>query len=233
MAHAGRSLIKASGVRPGTVLPGISFYLPMGRISLGVRGCRLRAAPGPHARAEPGVMRSRAGRRTLKRAAKKDMERKLRMAGAELKNGGALALAGKIVCSFVSQNKLGRDEIPALLEEVYVMVTSLADGDVSRAGPRAPAVPVEKSVTPDYIVCLEDGKKLKMLKRYLRTRFDLSPEEYRRRWGLPADYPMTAPNYAKSRSQLAKDIGLGTAAMTTKRRKPARRKTPARRRASA
>lgn len=73
-----------------------------------------------------------------------------------------------------------------------------------------PVVPVKKSVTPEYIVCLEDGKKLKMLKRHLKTAYDMSPEEYRERWGLPADYPMVAPNYAKQRSRLAKDIGLGT-----------------------
>jgi predicted transcriptional regulator len=86
-----------------------------------------------------------------------------------------------------------------------------------------PAVPVKKSITPDHIICLEDGKPLKMLKRYLRTQYDLSPEDYRRKWGLPPDYPMVAPNYSKRRSQFAKDIGLGTSRIATGR-KPAKRR---------
>lgn len=94
---------------------------------------------------------------------------------------------------------------------------------------KEPAVPVNKSITPEHIICLEDGKKLKMLKRYLRTQFALSPEEYRRRWGLPADYPMVAPNYAKKRSAFAKKIGLGKAAGA---RRPSTKKTTTRRKAT-
>ena len=100
-------------------------------------------------------------------------------------------------------------EIPAVIEQVFKTLANVdADVNVSMDRPQ-PAVPIKKSITPDYIVCLEDGKKLKMLKRYLRSRYDMSPEDYRRRWGLPADYPMVAPAYAAKRSNFAKQIGLG------------------------
>ena len=136
----------------------------------------------------------------------------------------AIHLASDIVAAYVGNNSVKADELPTLLHDVYAAVTGLAEEGAAFVANREPAVPINKSVTPDFIICLEDGKKLKMLKRYLRTHYNLSPEEYRRKWGLPADYPMTAPNYAKSRSQLAKDIGLGTAA-TSKKRKTAKRKT--------
>jgi predicted transcriptional regulator len=119
-----------------------------------------------------------------------------------------LKLTAEIVAAHVSNNTLPSAELPQLIAQVHA---SLSDtGKVSSTEERpAPAVPVKKSVMPDYIVCLEDGKKLKMLKRHLKTSYDLTPEQYRERWGLPADYPMVAPNYAKRRSALAKEIGLG------------------------
>jgi predicted transcriptional regulator len=123
-----------------------------------------------------------------------------------------LALTTEIVSSHVSNNTVSQQDISGLIEQVFRTLSGLGHGvSAAASGDRPqPAVPIKKSVTPDYIVCLEDGKKLKMLKRHLKTAYDMSPEEYRERWGLPNDYPMVAPNYAKQRSRLAKDIGLGT-----------------------
>ncbi len=122
-----------------------------------------------------------------------------------------LALTTEIVSSHVSNNTVSQHDMAGLIEQVFRTLSGLGTGSVAVSGDRPqPAVPVKKSVTPDYIVCLEDGKKLKMLKRHLKTAYDMTPEEYRERWGLPNDYPMVAPNYAKQRSRLAKDIGLGT-----------------------
>lgn len=120
-----------------------------------------------------------------------------------------LHLATDIVSAFVTNNTVSAERLPSLLQEVHDAVKALAAGGTASAGAQEPAVSVKKSVTPDYVICLEDGKKLKMLKRYLRTQYNLSPEEYRRKWNLPADYPMVAPNYAKRRSEFAKQIGLG------------------------
>ena len=121
-----------------------------------------------------------------------------------------LALTTEIVSSYVSNNVMQAGEIPAVIEQVFKTLANV-NADVHAGVDRPqPAVPIKKSVTPDFIVCLEDGKKLKMLKRHLKTAYGMSPEEYRERWGLPADYPMVAPNYAEKRSRLAKDIGLGT-----------------------
>lgn len=121
-----------------------------------------------------------------------------------------LAMTTEIVSSYLSNNTLPTHEIPAVIEQVFKSLANVsADSTVSGDRPQ-PAVPIKKSVGQDYIICLEDGKKLKMLKRHLQTAYGMSPEEYRERWGLPADYPMVAPNYAKQRSKLAKDIGLGT-----------------------
>lgn len=131
--------------------------------------------------------------------------------GKGMEASDTLHLATEIVAAYVSNHSVTADKLPALLQEVHDAVRALARGGTASAGNQEPAVPVKKSVTPDYIICLEDGKRLKMLKRYLRTQYDLSPEDYRRKWGLPADYPMVAPNYSKRRSQFAKDIGLGTA----------------------
>lgn len=125
--------------------------------------------------------------------------------------GETLQLATEIVAAFVSNNEVSAEKLPALLQEVHDAVRALASGGTASAGNQQPAVPISKSVTNDYVICLEDGKKLKMLKRYLRTQYGLSPEDYRRKWGLPSDYPMVAPNYAKRRSEFAKEIGLGRA----------------------
>ncbi len=124
--------------------------------------------------------------------------------------GDAMRMTTDIVASFVSNNKLSADELGDLIRTVHKTLASLsgADAHVSAERPK-PAVPINKSIQHDHIVCLEDGKKLKMLKRYLRSTYNLSPDDYRRRWGLPADYPMVAPAYAARRSEFAKSIGLG------------------------
>ena len=121
-----------------------------------------------------------------------------------------LAQTVEIVASYVSHNTVNLNDLPRLIEETHTALRAqngFEGGDPER--PR-PAVPIKKSVTPDFLVCLEDGKKLKMLKRHLKTAYNMTPEEYRARWDLPSDYPMVAPNYAKRRSELAKEIGLGT-----------------------
>ncbi len=115
-----------------------------------------------------------------------------------------------IVAAHVSHNSVAPSDLPALIEQVYGALTGLGKPSTPAPTRPEPAVPIRKSVTPDYIVCLEDGKKLKMLKRHLQAAYNMTPDEYRERWGLPADYPMVAPNYAKQRSTLAKSIGLGT-----------------------
>ena len=121
-----------------------------------------------------------------------------------------LALTSNIVSAYVSHNTLPAADIPAVIEQVFRTLSTVT-GEVSVMTDRPqPAVPIKRSITPDYLICLEDGKKLKMLKRHLKTAYNMTPEEYRERWGLPADYPMVAPNYAEKRSKLAKDIGLGT-----------------------
>jgi predicted transcriptional regulator len=122
----------------------------------------------------------------------------------------ALRITTDIVSSFVGHNKVPPEQLPDLIRTVYRAVSGLGGREELRAGERPkPAVPVNKSIHTDYIICLEDGKKLKMLKRYLRSTYNLSPDDYRKRWGLPADYPMVAPAYAAERSQFAKRIGLG------------------------
>jgi predicted transcriptional regulator len=119
-----------------------------------------------------------------------------------------LTLAAQIVSSHVSHNAVATEDLPALIHSVY---TTLARAGTPVVEPEKlqPAVPVKKSVFPDHIICLEDGKKLKMLKRHLQTSYGLTPDQYREKWGLPRDYPMVAPNYAEKRSALAKSIGLG------------------------
>ncbi len=121
-----------------------------------------------------------------------------------------LELTSQIVSAQVANNTVQAAELPGLIKEVYQTLSKVGDVSDISDDRIAPAVPIRKSVTPDYLVCLEDGKKLKMLKRHLKTSFNLTPEEYRSRWGLPSDYPMVAPNYAKQRSALAREIGLGT-----------------------
>ncbi len=120
--------------------------------------------------------------------------------------GVSLELVSKIVIAYLSNSTLPTSELPGLIRSVHNALSHIGERPVQS---REPAVPIRKSVQPDYIVCLEDGKKLKMLKRHLRTAFKLSPQEYRKKWGLPEDYPMVAPKYAKQRSELAKKIGLG------------------------
>ncbi|HEX2114093.1 MAG TPA: MucR family transcriptional regulator [Alphaproteobacteria bacterium] len=126
-----------------------------------------------------------------------------------------LSLTAEIVAAHVSNNTVPLSELPALIQQVFQTLSAIGTGDEQPPRPE-PAVPIKKSVMPDYIVCLEDGKKLKMLKRHLKTAYNMTPEKYRERWGLPSDYPMVAPNYAKQRSQLARELGLGT---KTKRRR--------------
>lgn len=120
-----------------------------------------------------------------------------------------ITLTSDIVAAHVSNNDVAVADLPGLITNVYAALANLGETPVVEEARPQPAVAVRSSVKPDYIVCLEDGKKLKMLKRYLRTNYNMSPEEYRARWGLPADYPMVAPNYAERRRDLAKKIGLG------------------------
>ena len=120
-----------------------------------------------------------------------------------------LELTTEIVAAHACNNTITSGELPQLIQDVYKTLAVVGTTPLVPERPR-PAVAIKKSVFPDYIVCLEDGKKLKMLKRHLKTAYNLTPEEYRKRWGLPIDYPMVAPNYAKHRSNLAKKIGLGT-----------------------
>ena len=124
-----------------------------------------------------------------------------------------IKLAADIVSAYVCNNSIPAHDVANLLVEVHASLTRLTEGTpapvVGTIDPLRPAVPTKKSITSDYIVCLEDGKKFKSLKRHLRAQYNLSPEAYREKWGLPADYPMVAPNYAKARSQLAKKMGLG------------------------
>ncbi|HXP30840.1 MAG TPA: MucR family transcriptional regulator [Stellaceae bacterium] len=121
-----------------------------------------------------------------------------------------LALTTEIVAAHVSNNSVAVGDLPALINQVYQSLVSIGQGTVAPAERPQPAVSIKRSVHPDYIICLEDGKKLKMLKRHLKTAYNMTPDEYRERWGLPSDYPMVAPNYARQRSKLAKEIGLGT-----------------------
>ena len=120
-------------------------------------------------------------------------------------------LTAKIVSAYVSNNSVGAGDLPHLISETHAALSRATGNSVPlEREEQKPKVPVKKSVMPDHIVCLEDGKKFKSLKRHLRTHYNLSPEEYREKWGLPHDYPMVAPNYARARSDLAKKMGLGT-----------------------
>ncbi|HEX6440922.1 MAG TPA: MucR family transcriptional regulator [Stellaceae bacterium] len=123
-----------------------------------------------------------------------------------------LTLTTEIVAAHVSNNTVAVNDLPQLINQIYNSLANIGTAPASPAARPQPAVTIKKSVQPDYIVCLEDGKKLKMLKRHLKTAYNMTPESYRERWGLPSDYPMVAPNYARQRSRLAKEIGLGTRA---------------------
>ncbi|PWE17983.1 transcriptional regulator [Marinicauda salina] len=124
-------------------------------------------------------------------------------------NEELLRMTTDIVASFLTHNSVPSENVPDLIKSVHGTMKEISGGEAKPESKPKPAVPVSKSVTDDYIVCLEDGKKLKMLKRYLRSQYGMSPEEYRRKWGLPADYPMVAPSYSRRRSDFAKEIGLG------------------------
>jgi predicted transcriptional regulator len=137
---------------------------------------------------------------------------------SELQNTpNTIELAAEIVAAFVSNNSVPMAELPALIGSIHAALTSVATGLAQQPAeePKAPAVSIKKSVQPDYIVCLDDGKRFKSLKRHLRTTYNLTPDEYRAKWGLARDYPMVAPTYAAARSELAKQMGLGA-----RRRKP-------------
>ncbi len=125
---------------------------------------------------------------------------------------GLAELTARIVSAFVSKNTLSTSELPQLISDTHAALSRVTTGGAPppERDELKPKVPVKRSVMPDHIVCLEDGKKFKSLKRHLRTHYNLSPEDYRDKWGLPPDYPMVAPNYARARSDLAKKMGLGT-----------------------
>ena len=138
----------------------------------------------------------------------------------EAVRGDILGLTTRIVSAQLSNNKVATKELLELINSVH---QALTDTGKSLTSPPEPAVPIKKSVTPGYLICLDDGRKLKMLKRHLRKAYDMSPEEYRAKWGLPSNYPMVAPNYAQQRSELAKAFGLGTRGRgKTKSRRKAR-----------
>ena len=127
----------------------------------------------------------------------------------QAESSDVLGLTAQIVSAHVSNNSIGAEALPSLIQDVYRTLAGVGKEQVL-PDKQQPAVPVKKSVFPDYIICLEDGKKLKMLKRHLKTSYNMTPEQYREKWQLPPDYPMVAPSYAKHRSSLAKKIGLGT-----------------------
>ena len=130
-----------------------------------------------------------------------------------------LEMTTEIVSAYVGNNTIAAGELNELIVSIHDSLHNLTTGGVEvEPEPIKPAVPVRRSVTPDYLICLEDGKRLKMLKRHLRTTYGLSPDDYRAKWGLPADYPMVAPNYAQQRSEFAKKIGLGKVGQERRRR---------------
>ena len=131
-----------------------------------------------------------------------------------------IELTAEIVSAYVSNNPVPAADMPGLINQVHSALTRVSGGQAeSQPEPLKPAVSVKKSITPDHIVCLEDGKKFKSLKRHLRTQYNMTPEQYRDKWGLPPDYPMVAPNYAAQRSEFAKKSGLGRTASSTGRRR--------------
>jgi predicted transcriptional regulator len=133
----------------------------------------------------------------------------LRKAMDESSSQTIVEKTSEIVAAFVSNNETSTSELPALIQAVHRALSGISVAQPEPEPRKEPAVSVRRSVTPDYLICLEDGRKFKSLKRHLRTKYDMSPEEYRTKWGLPKDYPMVAPNYAAARSALAKNMGLG------------------------
>jgi predicted transcriptional regulator len=121
-----------------------------------------------------------------------------------------IEMTADIVSAYVGNNAIATADLPALIQSIHRALASVSSGaEPVEVAPKEPAVPVRRSITPDYLICLEDGRKFKSLKRHLRTKYNMSPEDYRAKWGLAKDYPMVAPNYAKARSELAKQMGLG------------------------
>jgi predicted transcriptional regulator len=121
-----------------------------------------------------------------------------------------IEMTADIVSAYVGNNSVSANDLPSLIQSVHRALSGVSAGvETVEVAPKEPAVPVKRSITPDYLICLEDGRKFKSLKRHLRTKYNLSPEDYRAKWGLAKDYPMVAPNYAKARSDLAKQMGLG------------------------
>jgi predicted transcriptional regulator len=121
-----------------------------------------------------------------------------------------IEMTADIVSAYVGANTVAAEDLPALIHSVHRALSNVSGGaEPVETEPKEPAVPIKRSITPDYLICLEDGRKFKSLKRHLRTKYNMSPEDYRAKWGLPRDYPMVAPSYAKARSDLAKQMGLG------------------------
>ena len=121
-----------------------------------------------------------------------------------------IEMTAEIVAAYVENNTISTSDLPGLIQSVHRALSGISTGaETVDVAPKEPAVPVRRSITPDHLVCLEDGRKFKSLKRHLRTKYNMSPEDYRAKWGLAKDYPMVAPNYAKARSELAKQMGLG------------------------
>ena len=129
-----------------------------------------------------------------------------------------IEMTADIVAAYVGHNSVSAGELPSLIQSVHRALAGVSTGtETVEAAPKEPAVPIKRSITPDHLVCLEDGRKFKSLKRHLRTKYNMSPEDYRAKWGLAKDYPMVAPNYAKARSELAKQMGLGQGGRQTGR----------------
>jgi predicted transcriptional regulator len=129
-----------------------------------------------------------------------------------------IEMTADIVAAYVGHNSVTAGELPSLIQSVHRALAGVSSGaETVEAAPKEPAVPIKRSITPDHLVCLEDGRKFKSLKRHLRTKYNMSPEDYRAKWGLAKDYPMVAPNYAKARSELAKQMGLGQGGRQTGR----------------
>jgi predicted transcriptional regulator len=124
-------------------------------------------------------------------------------------SGKFIELTASIVSAYVGNHSVPASDIPGLISQIHAALSRVSSGADLASEPLKPAIPVKKSITPEYLVCLEDGKKFKSLKRHLRTQYNMTPEQYREKWDLPVDYPMVAPNYAQARSQLAKQMGLG------------------------
>jgi predicted transcriptional regulator len=139
----------------------------------------------------------------------------------ETREGWLIKMTAEVVAAYLSNNTLPATQLGDVIQTVYLALKAQDGGPLEAASePAKPAVPIRRSITPDYLVCLEDGKRLKMLKRYLRASFGMTPDDYRTKWGLPPDYPMVAPNYAAQRSAFAKQIGLGRGPRRARGRQP-------------